>query len=219
MDTETAPAQDSAPERAVPLWALFLLSGTGGLIVGIATMVAQGLLPDAVAWIGNSGAVWAAAAFVAGAAGASARPWACALAGLLTQWGAVVGYYGFTSLLWLGAQDLWAPLVWAVCGAVAGPLFGLAGYVWRGRDGWWRAGAVALLGAVLAAEGVFKLVNWEHFTHMLGTAWTQALLGLAVPLLFGGRGWADRARALAVFAVLVPLGIGVFSLADLAIAR
>ncbi|MEU0490833.1 DUF6518 family protein [Nocardiopsis sp. NPDC006139] len=217
MSTETAPVQDPAPEQAIPLWALLLLSGMGGLIIGLATMVAQGLLPDAVAWLGNSAAVWSAAAFAAGAAGAAARPWACAVAGLLTQWGAVIGYYGSASLLWLGAQELHAPLVWMACGALSGPVFGLAGAVWRNRGGWWRAAAVGLLGAVLAAEGVFKLVNWEHFTHMLGTAWSQALLGLAVPLLLGGRGWADRARALAVFAVLVPLGLGFFMLVDLAL--
>ncbi|MDT0329843.1 DUF6518 family protein [Nocardiopsis lambiniae] len=216
MSVETESDRET-PGRTFPLWALFLLAGTGGLIIGIATILAQGLLPDAVAWPANSGAVWAAAAFVAGAVGAAARPWECAVAGLLTQWGAVIGYYGGTSLMWLGAQDLWAPLVWMAAGAVSGPLFGLAGAVWRKRDGWWRAGAIALLGAVLAAEGVFKLVNHEHFTHMMGTAWTQTLLGPAVPLLLGD-GWKGRARALAVLAALIPLGVGVHVLADLAIA-
>lgn len=159
MDTETASGQDGSPEQAVPLWALFVLSATGGLIVGIAAMVARGPLPGSVAWIGDSGAAWAVAAFVAGAAAAGARPWACAVAGLLAHWGAVLGYHGFTPLLWLDGQDLRALLVWTACGAVAGPLLGLAGHVWRARRGRWRTGAAALLGAVLAAGGAFELIG------------------------------------------------------------
>ncbi|GAA0983424.1 hypothetical protein GCM10009551_029980 [Nocardiopsis tropica] len=201
--------------RPVPVWALLVLSLTGGLILGVATMSARLLLPGAPGWIANPGtvcAVWAAAAFAVGAVGCGHRWWTCALAGGLTQAGAVVGCHVGAAILLCGGQVLHAPLVWGAVGLVHGPLLGVAGAWWCGSSGWWRAGAGALLGAAPGAAGAFELLHRADLPSAPGTVWAHVLLGLAAPLLLPG-GRADRLRSLAVLAALVPLGAGLHLLA------
>lgn len=94
------------------------------------TNVLQGVLPDGLQNLANSGAIWISAAFVAGMLIRSGRRLAPSLAGLATQVGAVVGYYGYAELFRDGMGDLWAPSVWLALGLVMEPLFGAAG-AWR----------------------------------------------------------------------------------------
>src|SRR5690349_20999788 len=94
----------------------------GGLALGAATLGLQALLPGHLNQLANSGAVWAAGAFAAGAALAGRSTgrgggWYPMVAGLLVLLGADLGYYACTTVL-LGqpitASSVVGPVVWGV---------------------------------------------------------------------------------------------------------
>lgn len=185
----------------------------GGLALGVLTNLAQGWLPDPWNQIPNSGAVWAALAFVAGVALAGrCRLPLLAAAGLCVEIGLVVGYYGYATVVRHDdvAALLGWPLLWAGFACVTGPLFAVAAAWWRrGRTAWHRAVGLGVLGGVFGGEGL----HYAIVLHYVPQAWACAVIALAVPLL-AIRG--ERMRAivavaaltlLAYLAVFVPLEI------------
>lgn len=177
----------------------------GGLALGVLTNLAQGWLPGAWNQIANSGAVWAAVAFAAGAvlAGRLRLP-TLAVAGLFAELGLVAGYYGYAVLVRNDdvSSLLGWPVIWAVLACVAGPLFAVAAAWWRrGRTGWHRAAGLGALGAVFGAEGV----HYGVVLHYPAQAWACAVVAIAVSLL-AARG--ERIRTLALVAVLTLLAYG-----------
>lgn len=171
-----------------------------GLALGVLTNVLQGLLPNAVQQAANSGAVWVCCAFAVGAL-ASGRVMA-AVAGALSQTGAVVGYYAYAE--WgphrEGAGSLAAPLAWLLLGLAAGPLFGTAGRWWRRGGRRARVAGPALLGGVFLMEGSYYAMT----LHYYGQAVAFLTVGAALALLLGRRR-AERFAALGcAVAVTVP---------------
>ncbi len=134
------------------------------LIVGLA--VAFGI---AVAWIkgnggglrdaiGNVSAAWLLLPFAAGAAAASRRVLAGALAGLITTLAALTGFYFAESFVldlgphpWLTDLSLTMGTVvyYGERALVTGPFFGALGFWWRRNN---SVAAAGLLGAVFVLE-------------------------------------------------------------------
>ncbi|THV43440.1 hypothetical protein FAB82_01440 [Glycomyces buryatensis] len=193
--------------------AALAVSLAGGLALGVLTNLAQGWLPGAWNQIANSGAVWAAVAFAAGAALAGrCRLPTLAAAGLCVEIGLVAGYYGYATLARhddVGSLLGW-PVLWAAFACVAGPLLAVAAAWWRrGRTGWHRAAGLGALGGLFGAEGL----HYAVVLHYPAQVWACAAVALAVPLL-AVRG--ERTRTLAAVgaltlvayaAVFLPLGL------------
>jgi hypothetical protein len=74
----------------------------------------------------------------------------------------VAGYYGAAGLA--GApMSTWMTAFWLGVAFVAGPLFGVAGRWWHDESRLLRVIGVALLGALLMAEGLYLMVVLQYF--------------------------------------------------------
>ncbi|MEU5342333.1 MULTISPECIES: DUF6518 family protein [unclassified Streptomyces] len=163
-----------------------------GLALGVMTNLAQGRLPGSWNQIANSGAVWSAVAFVAGALLADRGVRVAVAGGLAAEVGLVTGYYGFAEFGRDGMGMLTHVLVWLVMAVVAGPLFGAAG-------AWWRRGSLnrrIVGGAALAGAIGTEAAHYAFVLHYMPQAWVCAVLMVALPLAMG-RGNRERALTLA----------------------
>jgi hypothetical protein len=125
------------------------------LVVGGLTSPAQGFLPSWVNSLANSAGGWSMLAFVAVWL-SRARPLLGAVLGALS-FVAMVEAYGVVSL-WRGhffaepLSSMWIPI-----GLVAGPIIGAAAALVRHAGRGATIAGVAVLSAVLVAEGIFGL--------------------------------------------------------------
>ncbi|WP_256725931.1 DUF6518 family protein [Streptomyces sp. IMTB 2501] len=180
-----------------------------GLLLGVLTNLAQGWLPGAWQQIANSGAVWSAVAFAAGALlyrrGSVPK---AAIGGLGAEVGLVVGYYGYAEFGRDGAGSLFFPLVWLGMACVAGPLFGVAGHWWRrGPDTRRRVTGLAALAGLFGMEGL----AYAWTLHYTAQAWACLVLFVLIPLLMA-RTHKERALTLGVAVVCAPLAYAVIEL-------
>lgn len=193
---------DSLPGRRTTVVPL-AIAAAAGLAVGGVTLLMQGALPGVLNHLGNSGAVWSLAAFGVGAL-LPVRGARAAAAGTVLLAFAVIGYYGSTTLFLhddVSKGTLLGPAVWVCVAAVAGPVFGAAGALYRGGRPTHRAVALGALGAVFLAEALYLGV----VLHQTGEAALVAGLGVLMPVLLG-RSAADRLRGLVALAPLTVLG-------------
>ncbi|MGW1210393.1 DUF6518 family protein [Streptomyces sp. NPDC002499] len=187
----------------------------GGVLLGVLTNLAQGWLPGAWNQIANSGAVWSAVAFVAGAllAGRGGTVVRSAVGGLGAEAGLVVGYYGYVEFGRDGMGALFFPLVWLGMAGVAGPLFGVAGYAWRsgkrvrGRDAWSRVAGLAAFAGLFGMEGVM----FARDLHYAPQAWGCFTVFALVPLIMAR---THRERALTL-ATAVPCALLAYAIVEL----
>ncbi|WP_433075488.1 DUF6518 family protein [Dactylosporangium sp. CA-052675] len=173
----------------------------GGIALGVVSLMLNHVLPGGSSRLVNSGAVWAAGAFAAGAA-VRAGWWRVWLAGTVVLVGAVAGYYGGLVVFegrHAGADVLAGPLGWGAVGLLAGPVFATAGAWWRDERRGRRVVGVCVLGGVFLAEAAYLAVK----ERPAGEAWIVAAIGLAVPLVLSRTG---RERLLALVA-LVPAAV------------
>ncbi len=182
-----------------------------GIAIGAATLGLQKILPSSWNQLANSGAVWVVGTFVAGAVIRSAA--SAAIAGMLVLVGAVIGYYGCTTVLLhqdLTGSSVKGPIAWAVVALLAGPIFGLAGAWSRTGAGADPSGlrvsrrviALVLLGSVFLAEGVYLLAVVGN----TGPAVIMFVIGLAVPLVLG-RGMRERLHVVVGFVPVAAVGV------------
>jgi hypothetical protein len=171
-------------------WRLVIVVAAVGLAVGALSFLAQGWLSGDWSYLGNSGVVWLVPAFFMGALARSQRR--AAVAGLGTLAGCLAGYF-IAGTLWGVPYARLIILYWAGVAIVVGPLLGLAGRWWRDARQWRRAVALALLGGVFVAEGIYTLLVNSH----LSVGWPLIGAGMLVPLLLGRSArpvvWADGA--------------------------
>ncbi|WP_285745844.1 DUF6518 family protein [Lentzea sp. NBRC 105346] len=179
-------------------------SVVGGLAIGVATNLLQGVLPGHFNSIANSGSVWVVGAFVAGALATRRAP----LLGLLTQVFAVVGYYGYAELFRDGMGSAYAPAVWLGFALVGGPIFGLAGTWWRRGAGRRPIMGAGLLGGVFGMDGLWHLM----VLHYLPTGMAFCVVAVLVPLALG-RTWRERLLGVLCAALVAPLAVSVLSIA------
>ncbi|WP_107105897.1 DUF6518 family protein [Streptomyces sp. Root431] len=192
-----SPVIASAPDRSGRAWGHATASAfAGGLLLGVLTNLFQGWLPGTWNQIANSGAVWSVAAFVAGALPARqvGLP-AAAVAGLFAESGLVVGYYAYAEVARDGMGSLFAPLVWLGMAFIAGPLFGVAGFGWRGNSPRRRVIGLAALAGVFGTEAI----HYAWVLHYVSEAWACLAVLVLVPLLMGR---THRERALTLLTAI-----------------
>lgn len=157
--------------------------------------------------LANSAGSWCAVGALLGSR--SRRPGLAVCIGVVALWSLLGGYLLATELRDLTMSQSWV-LFWMACGAVGGPVVGLAGS-WLRHCGAGRAAlAVAALAGLLLGEAVYGLTVVVATTG--ATYWVlEALVGLA---LLGG--WVMRrrpdARWLALAVVGTATGTGAFAL-------
>jgi hypothetical protein len=214
----TALPRADKPGIALPAFAAAL----GGLLIGGLTLALQGVLPGAWNHLANSGAVWCTAAFAAGALVPARRPaverpaverpavegrkWSvtAGVAGLAVLFGAVIGYYGSTTLFRhddVSAAALRGPELWLVIACLAGPVFGVAGRAYRRGDERGRLIGMATLGAIFIAEALYLLVG----LHYAQGAAILGAIGVLVPIVLGRSG-RERLRGVATLVPLTLIG-------------
>lgn len=144
-----------------------------GLAVGAATSFGQTYLDRPFAAFCNSASAWLVAPFVVGALMATRR--GAATAGVVACVLELVGYYvtaharGFAA----GSSIL---AFWTLCALAGGPVFGLAGHIWRTGPRKLRGLGGTVLPAAFLAEGLWL---YHHELHYESTA----ILWLAVGAL------------------------------------
>ncbi|MFJ9244922.1 DUF6518 family protein [Streptomyces sp. NPDC101776] len=206
----TAIPDDLAEEVGSPgAGAALTTAAVGGLLLGVLTNLAQGWLPGAWNQLANSGAVWSAAAFVAGALlaerGTALR---AVTAGLCAEVGLVVGYYGYAEFGRDGMGSLYFPLVWLGMACVAGPLFGVAAHAWRhGTRAWSRIAGLAAFAGLFGMEGAM----YARVLHYMPQAWACGTVFVLLPLLLAR---THRERALTL-AAAVPCALLAYAIVEL----
>jgi hypothetical protein len=178
-----------------------------GLATGALTLGGQAVLPVEANRLANSGAIWVTVAFLVG--WRTPSDLTAAIAGLITLVGALVGYFLAAALSNAGVSAS-TVAIWVGVAIVGGPVFGLAGR-WRAtRTGWWPVLAVALLGAVYLAEGVWTLLV---IPHMAVAGWVSVAAGVVITLL-GVSDHQARLRACALLVPLTALGVAGYAAVD-----
>jgi hypothetical protein len=195
---------DVVRARPRPGWLAVASAAGAGLVLGLATLGLQGVLPGSWNQLANSGAVWAVGAFLAGVVLAPAG-WRPVTAGTGVLAGAVIGYYAGATLFLPGRSTtaaLVAPAAWLAVALLAGPLFGTAGAWWlderRGR----RITGPALLGGAFIAEGLDLLI----VLHYVAEAGTMFTIGALIPVVLG-RTVRDRVSGLLALVPVTGLGL------------
>lgn len=185
------------------------VAALGGLLLGVLTNLAQGWLPGAWNQLANSGAVWSAVAFVAGALLAERGTVLRAVtAGLCAEVGLVVGYYGYAEFGRDGMGSLYFPLVWLGMACVAGPLFGIAAHAWRhGTHAWSRIAGLAAFAGLFGMEGAM----YARVLHYMPQAWACGAVSVLLPLLLAR---THRERALTL-AAAVPCALLAYAVVEL----
>jgi NAD/NADP transhydrogenase beta subunit len=169
-----------------------LVAVVAGVLVGIGDLLLQKWLPYPWANLANSGAVWAVAAFLAGA-WVRDRWQRSAVAGIVLLIVAVESYY-VTAAIVLNDNlaNAWSKtaFVWLALGVVAGAVFGIAGAWSRGSRRVPRLLAYASLTAVFGLEALLVLgrsTNADETTahnhlDLFYTATIEVALAVAVPV-------------------------------------
>jgi hypothetical protein len=168
-----------------------------GLAVGFLTFFGQGHLDGALNAFVNSASAWLVAPFAVGAL--MATPRGAAAAGAATCALQLVGYYINAHLHGLATGN--AILVfWGLCAVVGGPVFGLAGHIWRAAPERLQGLGAAVLAGAFLAEGLW---SYLHELHYYSTAALWISIGAAIALL-STRG---RLRELRWLVLTLPLGL------------
>ncbi len=216
VEARRPPAVAPVP-RGLPSSVSVLIAALVGGAVGTLEAVADssaGLVHGALNVITGSGAGWLLATLLCGAL--SRRLAAAIVTGVATLCATVVSYYTVSPLLGpagRGPVDLTAAaMAWGGLAIVAGPIFGVLGWLLRQGTRAARTWAVGLAGGALASQGVYLLSSGDPAyghgainlvvaygsvvaaaTLIIVNAWGRRIIGaviIAVPLAFLlGRAW------------------------------
>ncbi|HEY7874048.1 MAG TPA: DUF6518 family protein [Actinomycetota bacterium] len=124
----------------------------GGTALGAGAVLLDHVVPK---WVGNAGAVWFVAAFLAGLAALSTVEGV--KLGTLCLVAATVVYYALRLAIYpfFSVEDLVpVPAGWLVVGIITGVTAGWAGARARDRVAWWGAPAGVFLGEAIAVLGL-----------------------------------------------------------------
>lgn len=192
-------------ERARAPWRAAALTLLAGLAIGAGTCFGQGRLDGTANALVNSVSAWLVAPFVAGALVATRR--GAVAAGLTVAVLEVAGYYATAGLRGFANGPLLI-IFWLLCGVVGGPLFGLAGRVWRGGDRRERGLGGALLPAAFAAEGLWLYLHEQDDPRRVGL-WLAIAAACAAVLLRrpAERRWLAPALACALLGEAALTGV------------
>ena len=168
----------AANRAAIAEMGLAVVAGIG---LGALTSVLQGRLGPLDPLVNSAGSWCVVAALLASR---TRRPVLAVFIGVLTLWSLLGGYLLATEMRDLSMSQSFV-LFWAACGAVGGPVVGLAGS-WLRHHGAWRASlAVTALAGLLLGEAIYGLTVVVATTGAI--YWVlEAVIGLAVLVGLGG---------------------------------
>ena len=201
--TEADPAAPSLLHRAGTAIPVALLAG--GILGALAWLSDDLGYPTSLLIPANLVGVWGLVAFGAGAGARSVIGGAGR--GLFALLAAVAVYYlayGLFGEGWRAAGAGRAAMVWGSVALLAGPTLGLAGSVWRHRQGTARSLGIAVPAGVLIAEGLLFGAQVPNDPAARSLLTVEAVVGIALPM-FLVRGMRARAIGLSA-AVLVAVG-------------
>ncbi|WP_258724344.1 DUF6518 family protein [Cellulomonas sp. NS3] len=202
-----APAVLPADEPLDPLVGI-ALALVGGLLLGVAAQVLQGVLPGAWRSVATSVAVWSLIG--AGLGSRVTGRFAPGLVGVVTLLALTGGYSAAASLQGVPAGPGYL-LFWSLSAVVGGVVFGTAGAWCRFGSARERVAAAAVLGGVLCYEG---LVRTFVFADQVPEGLTMVVLGIGAPLLVG-RTTRERAYAGVALVPATALGLTAYLVLDL----
>ena len=184
------------PRRLLALPLAIAVCLLAGAAVGVLTSFGQSHLHRPLDALCNSASAWLVAPFAVGALMATRR--GAAVAGLVTCSLQVLAYYATAHARGFGTSNALVAF-WIGCAIVGGPLFGIAGQLWRTGSARVRGLGGTALPAAFAAEGLWV---YHHQLHYNGTAvlWLAIAAGLLVIA-------APRPRELRWLALTLPAGL------------
>jgi hypothetical protein len=168
-----------------------------GLVVGALSSIGRPHLDGTLDAFVNSTSTWLVAPFLVGTLVATRRE--AAAAGFATCASQLVGYYVVDSLQGIGTTGSLVAF-WAICAIVGGPVFGIAGHLWRTAAPPVKGLGIAVLAGVFMAEGSYAYLHQQHH-YLTAAVWIG--FGTALVLL-SSRGRVEQWRWLGL---TVPLGI------------
>src|SRR5690348_15443604 len=185
LDRPASNAATIAPVRPLAEAQLLTIAVAAGLLLGVGDLVWMLHVDAAWAEIANSSAVWAAGAFVLGAA-LRTDPVRAAICGVVMMSVAVEAYYAYAASVDLAdLSTLWSAnsRMWLVFGVVAGVVFGAAGAWTSGAVRWQQVvgaatGAGVLLGEALHLTVQRDLLSAGFVDHMTQAALAMSALGV-----------------------------------------
>lgn len=207
MTSTVADPPADPTRRAAPTPVVVALAALAGLAWGAATSFLQTVLPAPVQGLANAVSPWLVVPFLVGAR--SRTRGVAVLAGLLACVLQVVGYYVTADLRGFGVS-VTSVAEWIVTGVVGGPVFGLAGHLWRTATGRLRGLGEALLVGVWATESV---VGYAVRLGYVADALVFGAVAVALLLTVGRRPGPLRAT-LRWLAVTLPAGAAGMLLLD-----
>jgi len=182
-------ASEPSPARAVFVAVAVI---TAGAALGVLTVMGQDWFEGPWLAVVNSGAVWLAPAFAAGACCRTDLGAGAAGTALLVT--AVIAYYGSIPFLTHGAWSNPRSVgIWIAVSLVGGPAYGVAGRWWARSRSWKAWVGLGLLGGAFLAEGLSRL----RVTNDTKAGAAMVLVGLFLPLVLGRSG-RERISALLV---------------------
>jgi hypothetical protein len=188
-----------------------LLPTLGGVLLGVASLLLNGVLPGGSGRLVNSGAVWVVGAFVAGALVRGDR-WRIWLAGTAVLVGAVAGYYAALVVFehrTVGVAQLSGPLQWSAVALLSGPVFATAGSWLRDGRLYRRVLSLCALGGVFVAEGGYLLASHRPVAEVV----VVSAIGVLVPVALG-RGARERLYAILGLAPVAAAGFAGYLVLD-----
>ena len=168
-----------------------------GLAVGCLTSFGQARLPGALDAFVNSASAWLVAPFVVGAL--MLTRWGAAGAGLTTCSLQLVGYYATSQLRGYSPGGAIVAF-WGACALFGGPVFGVAGHLWRNPPRRLRGLGAAVLASAFVAEGLW---SYLHELHYYATAALWIAVGASIAVLSA----RNRLTDLRWLAVTLPIGL------------
>jgi len=178
---------------------ILLVAVAAGLAIGVATSVAQGLLPEGLASMANSSGSWCLCAFAL--ALLERDPRRAALVGFASLASMLAGYALATELRGypVGTSMF---VRWGAAAVIAGPALGVGAAWLRGPDPLRAAAGVAPIAGILLGEGLYGLTVVAATTSA-GYWIGEVVLGLVLVVLAAIhlRAWRGIALMLALSAV------------------
>ena len=130
-----------------------------GLVAGALSSLGRAHLDGTLDAFANSVSTWLVAPFLIGMLAPSRR--SAAVAGLVTCACQIAGYYLVDYLQ--GVRTTGSLIAfWTACAVVGGPVFGIAGQLWRTAAPRLKGLGMAALAGVFVAEGLYAFGHQQH---------------------------------------------------------
>ena len=192
--------------KTIKLWRSILISIAIGTIVGVTTVLGQRVLSANWNWIADSGTVWLIPAFFV-ASLASTKVKAAVLC-TITLLSTVLGYYGYSMLIQNVSHSMFYILVWVMTAIVGGIIFGIASFLWSIDRTWKHRFGSALIGGVFITEGLFILLHWQDYSHMLSSGIFKIIIGFLLVIVLERSNKERIPSLLAMLPIILLGGVG-----------